>query len=71
MQMLQRLHDDLRAAYPPKRRPSGLTVVDNIETESAQSRGNGGWCGTRNFAHMLLHYPHYGVHQMSCAHACW
>lgn len=44
MQMLQHLYDDLRAVHPPKRRPSGLTLVDNIEAESEKSSGgSGGW----------------------------
>lgn len=28
--MLQRLYDDLRAAFPRPKRPSGLTLVDNV-----------------------------------------
>jgi hypothetical protein len=57
VQMLQRLYDDLRAVHPPKRRPSGLTVVDNYEAESAKhgghSSGSGSWCVTSLLVTML------------------
>jgi hypothetical protein len=46
VQMLQRLYDDLRAVHPAKRRPSGLTVVDNYDADSVKHGGSsgGGWC---------------------------
>jgi hypothetical protein len=41
---LQQLYDSLREVHPPKkRRPSGLTVVDNVDAE-AQGSSGGGWC---------------------------
>lgn len=48
MQMLQRLYDDLRAVHPAKRRPSGLTVVDNYDADTVKHAGgsSGGWCVT-------------------------
>lgn len=48
VQMLQRLYDDLRAVHPAKRRPSGLTVVDNYDADSVKQGGGsgGGWCVT-------------------------
>jgi predicted ATPase len=41
---LQQLYDSLREVHPPKkRRPSGLTVVDNVDAEAQGSSGGGWW----------------------------
>ena len=46
MAMLQELHEELQEAHPKAhRRPSGLTVVDSVDSPATQVEdGSGSWC---------------------------
>ena len=45
VQMLQELYENLREAHPKKqRRPSGLTVVDSVDSPDTPAKdGSGSW----------------------------
>ncbi len=57
MGMLQELYGELQEAHPKAhRRPSGLTVVDSVDSPDTQSKdGSGSWCASRLASAALVH----------------